>query len=71
MNLEEKQRFVDDLIRGVKSTIKKKLVRVPEEWDSRELRWFISEHFDEVICPINRKNKRYRDYNNFRIINCL
>lgn len=74
MTLKEKEKFCEELIGYAKKKVMERLERTPESWDGIELRYFIEEVFaDQCVFGHfrDKKNKRYREYRNYVIVNCL
>ncbi len=72
MNEEEKKVFIEDLITNVKKEIIKNVSKMPDNWNGTELRWYIKDHFKDVISgKHDRRSKQYRDYFNSYIMNGL
>jgi hypothetical protein len=45
--------------------------KIPEEWNGFEMRWLITDINSENEYPRNRDRKRFKSYNNHRIVNNL
>jgi len=69
MDIPEKLKFINDLVDNVKMDIVKKVKDMPEDWDGIELRWYISERFNEIVFggSEDKRKKRYQGYRNFII----
>jgi len=65
MNKAEKIKFINQLIRNVKKNIIKSVNKMPNNWNGFEIKAFISDSFN-----IDNKIdiKRYKDYENIKII---
>jgi hypothetical protein len=65
--------FVDSMIDTVKEQITFSFMKLPEEWDGVELRWYIAEKFNEIVWDDYKKKntKRYKDYHNEMIVKNL
>jgi len=70
MNKREQRRFINELVGNVKREILDKLPNLPKEWDGIELRWLISEEFQEIVFAgwHDKRDKRYQSYINERMI---
>ncbi|MCK4384693.1 MAG: hypothetical protein KAW52_00375 [candidate division Zixibacteria bacterium] len=67
MDIPEKCRFINELINNVQMEVVERVRDMPEDWDGRELRWYIAEKFNEAIFDRDKRGKRYQDYKNFII----
>lgn len=56
------EKFVKELIKGVREDILQQIKHIPEEWDGIELRMFIADHFQKIVFRTTRG--RVRDYHN-------
>lgn len=45
--------------------------KIPEEWNGFEMRWLITDINSENEYPRNRDRKRFKTYENHRIVNNL
>ena len=73
MTLQEKQNFVAGALGNVEQRIMDKLGKMPESWDGKELRWFIADHFEQIVWNAKRdkREKRYNDYYNLCLVDNL
>ena len=65
----EQKRFITTLIGNVKGRILSK--KIPKEWDGMELRWYVADHFRQVILEKVGSIKRRRNYLNTMQVNNL
>ena len=65
----EQRKFITDLIGSVKKHLLSK--EIPKEWDGLELRWFIADHFRQMVLEKVGSIKRRRDYLNTMRVNNL
>lgn len=69
MKKEEKRRFIEDLLDSVKKSILAKVDKMPDEWDGKELRWYIVDYVNlEVEWERDKRSSRYKEYQNTCII---
>ena len=73
MNLVEKDKFIHDLVDNVKKEVLAKVDKLPENWDGIELRWFVREHFDQIVWGgfTDKRTKRFKDYMNTVLVDNL
>jgi hypothetical protein len=71
MNARDKRRFINELIRNVRTDILAKVSAMPDEWDGHELRRYIADKFEESVTTVGRAGhygkphrRRFRDYRN-------
>lgn len=64
----EKRRFVRELVGSVRRDLLKQIERVPESWDGIELRQYIADTFQAHAYLLQRDKRRYRDYQNEKLV---
>jgi hypothetical protein len=66
MDKKEKEKFVKDLLNNIKEEVLKKVKYMPENWDGRELRHYITDYTTEQIDTryLPKNTKRYKEYKN-------
>ena len=71
MTDKEHRKFIKELIANVQAKILQR--RYPKEWDGIELRWLVSEHFQQVVFGgyKDKRQKRYKDFENTCIVDNL
>lgn len=72
MNTNEKDAFVQSIIKDLQHEILKRISKMPEEWDGHEIRQFIADYYNEnFIIGTALQGKRKKDYKNFCLVNNL
>lgn len=73
MTYEEQTTLIKELVANVQGDIIKESIKYPETWDGVEIRWRLAEVFSQVVFGqfVNKRDKRYKDYKNFCIVNDL
>ena len=73
MTRTEQLDFIDSMIDTVKEQITFSFMKLPEDWDGVELRWYIAEKFQEIVWGDfkDKRTKRYKDYANTVLVDNL
>lgn len=71
MTRTEQRQFVDNLMTSINRSLLEKIDKLPEDWDGREIRQWISDTVREQAGTLDRKTKRFRDYQNAVAVNNL
>lgn len=73
MTTDEKQRFIEAILEGMKKSILAKVEDMPETWDGTELRRYITDYANDHIStrPLKKSTRRYKDYYNDCLIHNL
>lgn len=71
MNREEKIQFINDIMNNSKESILKKVDKMPDNWDGRQLRQYILDYAECNITWIKMTSAEKRKYNNDVIVNGL
>lgn len=69
MKLEEKRKFVKDLIGSVQASILMAVESMPEKWNGIELREYIAETFARHSDTAKWDKRRYAEYRNEIVVN--
>lgn len=71
MNKNEKINFIESILENTKKDILDQIDKIPEEWDGRQLRQYITDYANDNILWIKLDQKQKREYKNDVIINNL
>lgn len=71
MNKNEKINFIESILENTKKDILDQIDKIPEEWDGRQLRQYITAYANDNILWIKLDQKQKREYKNDVIINNL
>jgi hypothetical protein len=73
MTKADKIKFIEDIYNSSKEAMLKKIDKIPDNWDGHELRWLATEDFNKQInfLQVDKRSKRYKDYENFCLCNNL
>ena len=73
MDKQQKLEFITDIMLTVRDKIVKDIDKYPDNWDGIELRYLIRDHFSRIVWgdKLDKRNSRYKRYDNFMISNGL
>jgi hypothetical protein len=68
-----KELLAKDFVKNLEKELIEAVKKSPEEWDGVELRWLLKDKTAEHVWygMIDKRNKRYKDYKNFVLVNNL
>lgn len=70
MNKKEKKAFINMIIKNIRGDIIKQVDKMPDSWDGKELRLYISERFSRIVWSSFSKGLK-RKFKNDVLINGL
>jgi hypothetical protein len=71
MDRKEKEDFIEEILEVTKEKIMAKLDKIPEDWDGFELRQLIADYTREQIAYVKMDKKRFKEYENTRMVENL
>lgn len=71
MNKNEKINFIESILENTKKDILEQIDKMPEEWNGRQLRQYITDYANNNILWIRLDQKQKKEYKNDVIINNL
>jgi len=71
MTKKQQREIANDLLTGLRKYMRRRISKIPEEWDGIEIRQWITDMAAENIAHGDMSRQRKADYNNFRVVNNL